>query len=293
MEFVTQMMPSEPDPLAWLHRREAEGWDGVSIGDHITPLGRPYPHAWVTLGHWAAASSEVRLATAFANNLIRSPVEFAHAALSLHAASGGRFEAGLGAGWAAADVEPCGLVFPDGPARARRFREAAVVVRDLLQHRACSFHGEFYDIEVESLSVLVDDPPPLVLAVGGPWVIDNIAPLADRIEVVPFAHIFRGGDVDMAGWSAGDPDDPAVAVNRARRANPNAPINMGVFVAAGNDRAVDSWSSRLDGGALHGLAGDPERVADTLHSYAAFGVTRCTLSELVPGTYEHLAPVLV
>jgi hypothetical protein len=75
--------------------------------------------------------------------------------------------------------------------------------------------------------------------------------------------------------------------------HPEAPIGLGVFVATGEGRAVDSWSRRLDGGALHGLAGDAERVADTLHSYEAFGVTRCTLSELVPGTYEHLASVLV
>ena len=41
----------------------------------------------------------------FANNLLRSPVEFAQAALTLQRASDGRFEAGLGAGWSREEAE--------------------------------------------------------------------------------------------------------------------------------------------------------------------------------------------
>lgn len=44
------------------------------------------------------------MTTAFANNLIRSPVEVAQAALSLHALSDGRFQVGLGAGWAVEEI---------------------------------------------------------------------------------------------------------------------------------------------------------------------------------------------
>ena len=43
-------------------------------------------------------TERVTLLSCFANNLLRSPVEFAQAALALQRASGGRFEAGLGPG---------------------------------------------------------------------------------------------------------------------------------------------------------------------------------------------------
>jgi alkanesulfonate monooxygenase SsuD/methylene tetrahydromethanopterin reductase-like flavin-dependent oxidoreductase (luciferase family) len=292
VEHFAQVMSDRPDAVTWLRRREAEGWHGVSVGDHIAGADLPYPHAWVTVGQWAAASTDVRIATAFGNNLIRSPVEFAHAALTAQAASDGRFEAGLGAGWSAADVEPCGMRLPTGPERARRYLEAAVIVRDLLQRRACSFHGEFYDIEVAGLTLRVADPPPLVLAVGGPWVTEHVGPLADRLEVVPFAHVIRAGAFDVPAFARGSPRDVVHAVDRARAVNPAAPIHLGLFVAAGQDAHVDRWVAAFAGGPLEGLAGEPARVADTLAAYAELGVSRCTLSALTPRTYENLASAL-
>ena len=73
------------------------------------------------------------LQTAYANNLMRSPVEYAQAALSLHALSGGRFQVGLGAGWAKGEIIASGLKYPTSRERAERFREAVIIVRQLLR----------------------------------------------------------------------------------------------------------------------------------------------------------------
>jgi len=292
MEYVAALMPGESEPLGWLRRREDEGWLGVSLGDHVAPGGRSFPHLWVGLTQMAAASTSLRLMSGFANNLYRSPVEFAHAARTLQAASGGRFEAGLGAGWAAKDCEVNGERFPAPPERARRYREAVEIAGEILRHGRCSFQGEYYRVEIDDIGAEVPQPPPLTVAVGGPWVIDHVAPFADRVEVVPFAHVLRNGEADLAAWSSGSPHDIARAVARARRANPDAPISLGVFVAAGGPERTARAVELFGHGWARGLAGEPRQVADTLLGYEQLGVERCTICELTPHSLDELAPSL-
>jgi len=59
--------------------READGWSGVSTADHVGGSGGAAPHVFVTLARLINATSRVTVYPAFANNLARSPVEFAHA----------------------------------------------------------------------------------------------------------------------------------------------------------------------------------------------------------------------
>ena len=294
MEFVVTLMSHPEGTEAWFAARQSEGWHGVSIADHLSAgaAGGVYPHVWATLGQWTALDSRMLLATTFANNLVRSPVEFVHASLTLQSISGGRFEAGLGAGWRAADL--AGMPLPDGPVRARRYYEAMVIARDLLKDRQCSFHGEFYDVELTDQPLPAADPaPPLVAAVGGPWVIDNVAPLADRVEVMPMYRIARPGAIDPAKFAEGRTDEIARLARRARAANPTAPLQVGVFLAAGTGAAVDSFAQMYAGGPLDGLAGEPGKVADKLLSFNDLGINRVTLVEIVPGSYRQLAPLLM
>src|SRR4051794_1120573 len=82
---------------AWAQARERDGWDGICVSDHLfVGMAAAFPHLWVKATELACATARIRLMSSFANNLFRSPVEFAHAALTLQQVSGGRFEAGLG-----------------------------------------------------------------------------------------------------------------------------------------------------------------------------------------------------
>src|SRR3954471_5293712 len=98
-------------PGPWAADREAEGWDGLGMYDHwyLSTVGRGLFHPFAVLGNVAGLTSRLRLTTTFANNLARSPVEFAQAALTLQYLSAGRFDAGLGAGWSAQELEGAGL----------------------------------------------------------------------------------------------------------------------------------------------------------------------------------------
>ena len=63
------------------------------------------------------------------------------------------------------------------------FREALQIVRELLRSGTCRFEGEHYTIDVPVLGPLSETPPPLVASVGGPWTMQHITPLVDRVEL--------------------------------------------------------------------------------------------------------------
>lgn len=138
MQWFANLTSAVDDPSQWARDREAEGYDGVACADHFWVARQhvtPFPHLWVTLATMAAATEQVTLQPAFANNLFRHPVEFAQASLSMQVVSGGRFEAGLGAGWARDEMDRTGQVFPDGRTRARMFHEAIQIVREVVAGR--------------------------------------------------------------------------------------------------------------------------------------------------------------
>ena len=147
--FVATLMSSDQAPAEWARAREVEGWHGLAVPDHVFIERQPVAHVWVTATELALATESVTIATSFANNLLRSPVEFAQASLAVHRASGGRFEAGLGAGWDQAELEATGVRFPPTVGeRAGRYIEAGQIVRRLFDDGWATFRGEWYDVEV-------------------------------------------------------------------------------------------------------------------------------------------------
>ena len=104
VEYVTNLMDVSLDPGEWGRRREAEGWHVLSVADHFFTDHRPFPHVWVSAAAIAEATSTVTITTSFTNNLFRSPVEVAQASLQMQNVADGRFELGLGAGWAKGEM---------------------------------------------------------------------------------------------------------------------------------------------------------------------------------------------
>ena len=287
-QFFANLLGSSVEPVAWARQREAEGWDGIGVTDHLWAGTTPFSHWAVTLGQLAAVTDRVTLLSCFANNLLRSPVEFAQAALALQRASGGRFEAGLGAGWSREEIEGIGASFPDPAGRAERYAEAVRVVRELFETGRCSFAGEHYRVEVPVIGPTVERAPPIVVSVGGPRTIREVAPLADRVEIAFNAAATRGGDqgvARMAELGRAHLDD---LVDRVARAVPHLPRGIFLTIACGDDDIVQ----RLDrSGALGlaGLAGPPDRVAATVLELADDRIDRVQLTPATPATLALIA----
>lgn len=281
-------------PCDWARARELEGWHGLAASDHFVTLGLAYPHLWVVLTEMAAATSRVLITSSFANNLFRSPVEFAQASLSLQRAAGGRFEAGLGAGWVADEIARIGWSYPPGPVRAARYREAMQIVRELLHTGRCRFAGEHYRIEIDApgLADLSASPPPLVGSAGGPRTLREITPLVDRIEVKPNAPATRGGTLDVAKYGSVSEADVRDAVARVRRVREDVPIGTFVLVGAVPASQAQALRAPFGSGFLSRFLGEPASVAQALCDLEGLGFDRVQLTEVAPGSLERLRPLL-
>jgi alkanesulfonate monooxygenase SsuD/methylene tetrahydromethanopterin reductase-like flavin-dependent oxidoreductase (luciferase family) len=281
-------------PGDWARAREAEGWHGLAASDHLVTLGLAYPHLWVVLTEMACATREIPITSSFANNLFRSPVEFAQAALTLNRVAGGRFEAGLGAGWVEDEIRSLGWRFPPGPERAGMYVEALQIARELLHTGRCRFAGKHYQVDVgePGLADLASPPPLLVGSAGGPRTLREVPRLVDRMEVKPNAPATRGGALDLGKYGAVSEADVRDAVAQVRRVREDAPLGTFVLVGAVPAAQAEALRAPFGRGFLSRFLGEPAAVAQALCDLEGLGFGRVQLTEIAPGTLERLLPHL-
>lgn len=295
--FVNFPAGSVTDPGAWATEKEREGWHGVCASDHFWVGATRYPHVFVAATQMACATRRMRITTSFCNNLFRSPVEFAQAALALQAASQGRFEAGLGAGWARDEIEAMGERYPDGATRVARYVEALAVVRQLLATGQCTFSGDHYRVDIQGeqqLAQVSPTPPPLIASAGGPRALREVAPLVDRVEIKASARATRAGHLDFSIMASVTEDEVREQAARVRRVRANVPLGIFILTGVGaDDPAVAAIKGALGNGYLGRFLGAPADVATALDELTELGIDRVQLTELVPGSHSKLAPHLL
>ena len=292
VECIANFLSADEPPGAWAARREEEGWSVLGCADHFFSPNRSYPHVWVTLATFAAVTSRALLTTSFANNLFRTPVEFAQASLQMHAVSGGRFEAGLGAGWDKQEAEAAGIEYPSAGVRAGRYLEAIQIVRQLLADGSCSFHGRYYDVEVPVLGPRHDSPPRLVASLGGDRTIREIAPLVDRVELKLISSATRGGSLDVPALAEIPRSHLDDLVAKVRAVNPTVPLGVFVLCSVGDDDSTRSLEKALGDSFIGGFFGSAPKVAESLHDLAEAGISRVQISPFAGSSFELLAPHL-
>ena len=290
MEFIANLMTAEENPVDWARTREAEGWQVLGCADHFFSTNKAYPHVWVTLATMAAATSQVKLTTSFANNLFRSPVEFAQASLQMQNVSGGRFEAGLGAGWEKSEALGASIPYPDPAGRAGRYIEAAQIVRQLFDNGTCTFEGEYYSIDVPKIGPQpAHGAPPLVASLGGPRTIKAIAPIADRVEVKLISNITREGSVNLPAMATVPESHLHDLVARIREVNPTVPLSVFILCAVGNDERTKAIEGMLGDSFLGGFYGPAAKVAESMFALEAAGVDRVEVSPFTETSFAALA----
>lgn len=294
--FVNYPAGTGAPPGSWAREKEAEGWHGICASDHLWVGATRYPHVFVAATQMACATSTTKLTTSFCNNLFRSPVEFAQAALSLQAASGGRFEAGLGAGWAEDEMLAIGEAYPDGPTRVSRYVEALTVAGSLLRTGQCRFEGAFYRVDVtgdRALAQVTANPPPLIGSAGGPRALREVTPLVNRIEIKASARATRVGHLDFDIMATVTEAEVRGNVERVRAIDATVPIGIFMLVGAGDGPAVDALKSAIGDGYLGRFIGKPADVAQALIELGDLGIDRVQLTELIPGAHSQLAEHLL
>ena len=293
MEFIANFMTAEEDPVVWSQTREAEGWNVLGCADHFFSPNKSYPHVWVTLATMAAATKKVKLTTSFANNLFRSPVEFAQASLQMQSVSHGRFEAGLGAGWEKAEAEGSSIRYPSPGERAGMYIESAHIVRELFDTGACTFSGKYYNMDVPKIGPMpAAGPPPLVASLGGPRTIQGIAPIADRVEIKLISAITRNGSVDLPAMATIPESHLYDLVQQVREVNPTVPLSVFILCSVGDDARTAAVENMLGDSFLGGFYGSAAKVSESMFRLAEAGIDRVEVSPFTESSFANLATKL-
>ena len=174
---------------------EAAGFEFAMISDHFHPWIERHPHSpfvWSVLGALAQATDGLRLGTGVTCPTMRiHPAIIAQAAATTARMSGGRFFLGVGTG-ENLNEHILGDGWPEWEVRAEMLEEAVEVIRDLWRGETTSYRGAYYTVQNARLFTLPDEPPPIVVAAGGP----EMAELAGRIGD---GFVGTGPDAELLG----------------------------------------------------------------------------------------------
>ena len=161
--FLPQVRLGIDDVVDRARAAEAGGFDGIAFIDHLEPPGAAHQGIWeaMTMAAWVGARTErLRIGHLVLCDAFRHPAVLAKQAVTLSAATDGRFELGLGWGSWPAEFERFGV--PDGddpPARVARLAHTLTLLRQ--------YWGQTADADGPVQHPLPAHPIPLVLGGTG------------------------------------------------------------------------------------------------------------------------------
>jgi probable F420-dependent oxidoreductase len=173
-----------PAGVSWpeLARRvEGEGWSVLTVADHLDDQYAVIPAIQAA----ADATTTLRVGALVLCNDYRHPVVTAKELATIDVLSGGRLEAGLGAGWMASDYAQAGIPLDPAGARIDRMVEALDVLDALWADAPADHQGASYTITgLDGRPRPVQRPrPPLVIGGGGKRVLTIAGRRADIVGI--------------------------------------------------------------------------------------------------------------
>jgi alkanesulfonate monooxygenase SsuD/methylene tetrahydromethanopterin reductase-like flavin-dependent oxidoreductase (luciferase family) len=250
--FLPQVRLAVADIVERARHAEASGFSGVAFIDHLEAPGLPDENIWEAMGiaTWVAAKTErLRIGHLVLCDAFRHPAVLAKQAVTLSAASGGRFELGLGSGSWPAEFSRFDVGQEDPVARVEQLERHLDLI---MQYWG---RGETPD---RSQSPLPSHPISLVLGGTGRRTMELVRRYADWWNI-PANHIDRLAELAPATGSA------RVSVQQ-----------MVGFVRTDSDpSAVREVSTRRFGHLGSGLVcGDADELIAHFAGLAAQGVDR-------------------
>lgn len=132
--FLPQVRMGIDDLVVRARVAEASGFDGIAFIDHLEAPGATHQDIWeaMTVATWVAARTErLRIGHLVLCDAFRHPAVLAKQAVTLAAASGGRFELGLGSGSWPQEFERFGIAGAhDAAARVDRLGRDLALLRE-------------------------------------------------------------------------------------------------------------------------------------------------------------------
>ena len=137
--------------------RKAEelGFGYFFRSDHILPTderrGIDSPECWTSLGVLAASTSRIKFGPLVSPIGFRNPALLAKMACTVHSASNGRLQLGVGAGWYEVEYKAHGFPFPDFRTRVDQFAEALEIISAMVNRGTVDYEGKYFSAHTDCM----------------------------------------------------------------------------------------------------------------------------------------------
>ncbi len=148
---------------------EQDGFDGIWFGQIFGP------DALAVIAMAGQKTSRIELGTAVVPTYLRHPVLMAQQALTAQAATGGRFNLGIGLSHKPVVEGMMGISYERPAVHMREYLSA---LRPLLKDGRVSFSGEFFRVNA-AVQVDAPEPPPVLIAALAPVMLRLAGEVAD------------------------------------------------------------------------------------------------------------------
>lgn len=274
---------------------ERFGYEGLFRSDHYLSFTRPDERGALdaigTVTALGPITERIRLGTMVSPVTFRHPAMLAKSVVTADHASGGRVELGMGAGWFEREHAAFGFAFPSLRERMNILTEQIEIVHRLWggDGDEVTFSGTHYSLDAcPALPRAVQDPhPPLIIGGGaGPRSAALAARWADEYDVVyvdPSGAKERVDRISVACEAIGR--DPA-SVRRSLLSKTLVGTDeedlrqkaAALMAFDGEEGDVDAYLEDVRAGHI---AGTVEQVLERLAAYAAAGIQRVLVHQLV------------
>jgi F420-dependent oxidoreductase-like protein len=306
MRFALMTEPQQgmtyADQLAIARRAEAAGFEAFFRSDHFAsfpgPAGRPTTDAWTVLAGLARETQRIRLGVLVSPVTFRLPGVLAKIAATVDEMSGGRVELGLGAGWNEDEHRQYGIPFPPIEDRAAMLEEGLQIVHGLWDEpHGWSFAGSHFRVDdalfaAKPAGGTGPGRPRIIIGGDGmPRSMRMAARWADEFNLsgaTPERAVDRFARLDDACRAIGR--DPAsltrsvmVGVLVGRDQTDVERRTAALLELVGADVSAEEWFVPRRARWIYGT---PDEARETIGRYAAAGVERLMLQDLLPWDLE-------
>lgn len=258
------------------------GW----LFDHFFELPRfgpshePCLESWTVLSALSSETKRLRLGVTVLCVSYRNPAVLAKMSSTLDVISGGRFELGIGAGWAGTEHEAYGISFGKPRERVGRLEEAVIIIKKMWTEENPSFQGKYYSIRgavCEPKPVQRPRPPIWIGGGGEKLTLRTVAKQADGCN-------FIGLSVEEYKHKLEVLTRHCDSVGR-RISNVRKSWQGGVLIGRDTAEVKDKMQAAVKSGDAssldiesHSIVGTPERCVERIGEYVDIGVDRFMLS---------------
>lgn len=277
---------------------EESGFEAFFRSDHYTSFpgegGLPTTDCWSTLAGLARDTSRIGLGSLVSPVTFRIPGVFAKQVMTVDEMSGGRAEAGIGAGWNELEHAQLGIPFPSPRERVDMLEEELTILRGLWDEPdGWSFKGEHWQVRDARTNPRGREgggrPNIIVGGTGKPRSVRLGARWADEYNISSSGPDgFREISTRLDAACADTGRDPATLVRSAM-----AGVLVGATESELRDRAADqlqafgetqatdaeAWLAERRG---RWVIGTPDQARERIAEFEAAGVQRLMFQDFLP-----------